>query len=346
MSKTIERAPDERVNWLGSAPFILMHLLPLGALFTGVPWVAWIVMAVLYFGRMWFITAGYHRYFAHRSYKMGRVMQFLIALGSSTAVQKGPIWWAAHHRHHHKYSDQENDIHSPKRGFWWSHMGWILCRKYDATRTELVPDLMKYPELRWLNKYWIVPQVALIAAVFGLGLLLTGGAIVPALGILFVGFFLSTILLSHTTYTINSLSHVFGRRRFATSDTSRNNWMLALITGGEGWHNNHHHYQGSTRQGFRWYEIDTTYYVLWVLSKLRLVRDLRTPSERALNSRLIKQGAPDIGTFDKYWARAVKALHHTSDLAIEKKQQLAELYAATLARLEEIARETPTEPAA
>jgi stearoyl-CoA desaturase (Delta-9 desaturase) len=348
--KSIERAPDERVNWLGSLPFFAMHLLPLGALFTGVPWVAWIIMAVLYFGRMWFVTAGYHRYFAHRTYKMSRVMQFIMALGASTAVQKGPIWWAAHHRHHHKHSDQNEDIHSPKRGFWWSHMGWILCRKYDPTRTELVPDLLKYPELRWLDKYWIIPQVTMIALVFGLGLLLTGGAIVPALGIVFIGFFLSTILLSHTTYTINSLSHVFGHRRYATNDTSRNNWLLALITGGEGWHNNHHHYQGSTRQGFKWWEIDTTYYVLWVMSKLRLVSNLRKPPKRVLTSRLIKQGAPDIGSFDKYWSRAVKAMQHsgqaTGEFALEKKQKLEDLYAATREKLLELAASTAPEPSA
>jgi stearoyl-CoA desaturase (Delta-9 desaturase) len=322
-----------------------MHLLPLGALFTGVPWVAWIILAVMYFGRMWFVTAGYHRYFAHRSYKMGRAMQFIMALGASTAVQKGPIWWAAHHRHHHKYSDQDDDIHSPKRGFWWSHMGWILCMKYDPPRTELVPDLMKYPELRWLDKYWIVPQLAAIAAVFGLGLLLTGG-IVPALGVTFIGFFLSTIMLSHTTYTINSLSHVFGRRRFATSDTSRNNWLLALITGGEGWHNNHHHYQGSTRQGFKWWEIDTTYYVLWVMSKLRLVSNLRKPPKRVLKARLIKEGAPDIGTFDAYWAKALKAMQQSGDFAVEQKEKLEELYAATRARLLELADSATREPVA
>ncbi len=337
MSKTIERAPDERVNWSGSAPFLIMHLLPLAALLTGVPWFAWIIMAVLYFGRMWLVTAGFHRYFAHRSYKMGRTMQFLMALGGTTAVQKGPLWWAAHHRHHHKFSDQDQDIHSPKRGFWWSHMGWILCRKYDATRMELVPDLAKFPELRWLNKYWIVPQLALAIAVFGLGFALTGG-LLPALGTVLIGFVLSTLLLSHTTYTINSLSHVIGRRRFATSDTSRNNWVLALITGGEGWHNNHHYYQGSARQGFRWWEIDTTYYGLWLLSKLGLVSNLHRPPKRLLEKHLIQKGAPDIGTFDKYLARAVKALHATGELAAEQKLALQELYATTKARALELVR--------
>ncbi|CAG0990262.1 partial stearoyl-CoA desaturase (Delta-9 desaturase), partial [Anaerolineae bacterium] len=190
-----------------------MHLLPLAALFTGAHWSAWIVMGALFLVRRWFITAGYHRYFAHRSYKMSRAMQFLMALGGTTAVQKGPLWWAAHHRHHHKHSDQPEDIHSPKRGFWWSHMGWVLCTKFDETRTELVPDLAKYPELRWLNRHPFIAPIILATLVFGLGLLITG-TFTGGLGMLFIGFFLSTILLSHTTYTINSLSHVFGTRRY------------------------------------------------------------------------------------------------------------------------------------
>jgi stearoyl-CoA desaturase (delta-9 desaturase) len=322
-----------------------MHLLPLGALFTGVPWFAWVIMAVLFFVRLWFVTAGFHRYFSHRSYKMGRVMQFIMALGATTAVQQGPIWWASVHRHHHKYSDQPEDAHSPKKGFFWSHIGWILSTKHDRTMTELVPDLVKYPELRWLDKYFLVPQLGLAVLVFLFGLLVTGGWL-PALGVLLIGFFLSTILLSHTCFTINSLSHVFGRRRFATRDTSRNNWFLALLTGGEGWHNNHHHYQSSTRQGFKWWEIDTTYYGLWVLSKLKLVSGLRKPPERVLNSHLLRNGAADIGMFHKHWERAVRVLQSagtaTGELAVEEKKKLEELYAATRAKVEEIAKATAT----
>lgn len=341
MNTASASSTSERIDWLGSAPFLLMHLLPLGALFTGAPWFAWVIMAVLYFGRMWFVTAGYHRYFAHRSYRMGRVMQFLVALGASTAVQQGPLWWAAVHRHHHKYSDQPQDIHSPRKGFSWSHIGWILSSKYQRTMTELVPDLAKYPELRWLDKYYLVPQLGLAALVFLLGLALTG-AWLPALGVMLVGFFLSTVLLSHTTFTINSLSHVIGRRRFATADTSRNNWLLALITGGEGWHNNHHHCQSSARQGFKWYEIDTTYYVLWLLSKLGLVRDLRGPSARALQSRLIRAGAADVGMFHKHWDRAMRALQAGGTLAADQRRKLNELYTATRAKVEEIARQGKT----
>jgi stearoyl-CoA desaturase (delta-9 desaturase) len=340
MSNSIE-GTRERVDWLGSAPFLLLHVLPLAAFFTGVPWFAWIIMAVLYFGRMWFVTAGFHRYFAHRSYKMGRVMQFIMALGATTALQQGPLWWAAIHRHHHKHSDQPQDVHSPKNGFYWSHIGWILSSNYNRTMTELVPDLVKYRELRWLDKYYLIPQLGLAAVVFLLGLLVTG-AWLPALGVLLVGWLLSTILMSHTTYTINSLSHVFGHRRYATRDTSRNNWLLALITGGEGWHNNHHHYQGSARQGFKWYEIDTTYYVLWVMSKLRLVSGLRKPPQRVLESHLVRNGAADIGMFHKHWDRAVRVLQSagtaTGEMATEQKQKLEELLAATKAKAEEIAR--------
>ena len=260
------------INWKASTPFLVLHLVPLALFWTSPGWKDFALCAALYFGRMFFITAGYHRYFAHRSYKLGRVMQFLMAMGGTTAVQKGPLWWAGNHRKHHRYSDTARDLHSPKHGFWWSHMGWILADAYSQTPTKVIKDFAKYPELRWLNRYHLVPPLALAALCYALG----------GLNGLLAGFFLSTVVLWHGTFTINSLAHVFGSRRFVTSDTSKNSLVLALITMGEGWHNNHHHFPTTANQGFYWWEIDGSYYVLWVLSRLGLARDLRRPPRHVL----------------------------------------------------------------
>ncbi len=342
MTHAFSRAADEKVDIrVGTVVFTIMHFVPLLAFFTGVHWSAWIIMAVLYLARVFFITAGYHRYFAHRSYRMGRFMQFLMGVAGTTAVQKGPLWWAAHHRHHHKHSDDQEDIHSPKRGFWWSHTGWILCKKYDKTHHDLIPDFTKYPELRFIDKFdWIAPLL-LGVAVWGLGYWITGTG-VGAWGITLVGFFLSTVLTWHATFTVNSLAHVFGNRRFATRDTSRNNLWIALATGGEGWHNNHHHYPGAACQGFYWYEIDTSWYVLKALSWVGLVSGLRRPPAHVLEKHLIKKGAADLGMFQTHWERAVKALADAQakagDVAIEQKQALEEMLSATRAKVEEFAK--------
>jgi stearoyl-CoA desaturase (delta-9 desaturase) len=249
-----------------------MHLMPFGAFFVEVVATDWIVLAALYSGRMVGITAGYHRYFAHRTYRMGRVMQFLVAILGTTACQKGVLWWAAHHRHHHGHSDLPEDIHSPRHGFWWSHVGWIVVETHDATRWDRIRDFAKYPELRFLNTHWWLPPAAL-----GIATLAAGGW-----GMLFVGFFLSTVLLYHATFLVNSAAHVWGSRRFATKDESRNNVLIALLTCGEGWHNNHHHYSGSARQGFFWWEIDVSYYAILLMRALGLAHDVRTPSPAAL----------------------------------------------------------------
>jgi len=199
-------------------------------------------------------------------------MQFLLALGGTTAVQKGPLWWAAHHRKHHLYADTDRDIHSPQRGFWWSHVGWFLCDKYKTVDYKDIRDLAKYPELRFLDRqHWLGPAVLLIVCA------LVGGY----RGVLF-GFFLSTVLLWHATFAVNSIAHLFGRRRYATSDTSRNSLLVALMTNGEGWHNNHHYYPTSARQGFFWWEVDLSYYLLYGLSTVGLVHDVRTPPQRIL----------------------------------------------------------------
>ena len=270
---------EDRIDWTRIVPFVLMHVACLAAFWTGVSPVALVVALIAYLVRMFAITGFYHRYFSHRSFKTSRAGQFIFGLLGASAVQRGPVWWAAHHRHHHVHSDQAGDTHSPRqRGFWYSHMGWFLTGKGFAPDLKLVKDLMRFPELRFLDRFDLFVPVLLGAGMFGLGALLQHVA--PELGtsggqMLVWGFFVSTVACSHATFTINSLSHVFGRQRYRTGDTSCNNWWLALVTLGEGWHNNHHYYPNSTRQGFYWYEYDITFYVLKLLSWLGIIWDLK-----------------------------------------------------------------------
>ena len=261
-----------RRRLLKAAPFVLSHLAVFGAIWSGVTWQAVVLCVVLLFVRVWGITAGYHRYFAHRTYKTSRAFQLFLAVLAQTSSQKGVLWWAAHHRVHHKLSDQPGDVHSPvQNSFYYAHVGWLFDDT-EETRWDKIRDFAKYPELRWLNKYWFVPPTVLAVSCF----LLAGW---PGL---FIGFFLSTVLLWHNTFLINSLTHVWGKKRFDTTDESRNNMLTALLTLGEGWHNNHHHYQSSCRNGFYWWEIDVTYYVLKLLSWVGLVWDIRDVPDHVL----------------------------------------------------------------
>ncbi|NBW39782.1 acyl-CoA desaturase [bacterium] len=261
-----------------------VHLVCIFALFTDVSWIALAVCAFLYFIRMFAITGGYHRYFSHRTFKTSRVFQFLLGFLGATSGQKGPIWWSSHHRHHHQHSDQPDDVHSPVvSGIYYAHIGWILSRQFIHTRHELVKDLTKFPELKLLDAYNWIPPTALGFFCFYLGVALDH--FFPALGtsgfqMLMWGFFVSTVLLYHGTFCINSFTHLFGSRRFQTTDDSRNNLLLSLITLGEGWHNNHHRYPGSEKQGFYWWEIDITHYILKCLSWFGIVWDLRVPPQR------------------------------------------------------------------
>ncbi len=267
---------ERRIEWLRTLPFIGMHLMCFGVIWVGVSSTALIVAAALYVLRLVAITAFYHRYFSHRTFRTSRALQFVFALIGTMAVQRGPLWWAAHHRHHHAHADEKNDSHSPSQhGFWWSHVGWFMNRSNFRTRSELIQDLMRYPELRLLDRFDIVPPIALAAVLF-----FAGGA-----QLLIWGFFISTVLLHHVTFTVNSLAHRFGRRRYATSDDSRNNWWIALLTFGEGWHNNHHHFPGSVRQGFYWWEIDLTYYLLRAMAACGLVWDLKSVPARFRDAR-------------------------------------------------------------
>jgi stearoyl-CoA desaturase (delta-9 desaturase) len=272
-----ERA--DRIDWLRAAPFLAMHLACLGVLWVGVSGVALGVAAALYAVRMFALTGFYHRYFAHRTFRTSRAVQFLFALIGAACVQRGPLWWAAHHRHHHRHADTPLDPHSPAvHGFAWSHMGWFLTPRAFRTEWARIPDLARYPELRWLDRYDTLVPLVLALALYGLGTLLE--RVAPGLHtsggqMLVWGFFVSTIVLFHATVTINSLAHRYGTRRFDTRDDSRNNLWLALLTFGEGWHNNHHFFPGSARQGFRWWEIDLTWYGLRLMAALGLVRDLK-----------------------------------------------------------------------
>lgn len=278
------------VDWVRIIPFALLHLACFAVIWVGVSWFAVVVAVALYFARMFAVTAFYHRYFSHRTFETSRAAQFVFALAGATCVQRGPLWWAAHHRTHHASSDEPADPHSPRqRGFWWSHIGWITARGNFATKLERVRDLAKFPELCWLDRFDTVVPIASAAALYGLGALL--GYVAPSLETsgpqLLVWGIISTIVLFHATFTINSLAHVWGRRVFATSDTSRNNFWLALLTLGEGWHNNHHHFPGAVRQGFHWWQVDVSYYLLRALASLGIIWDLRPVPARVLAQRIV-----------------------------------------------------------
>jgi stearoyl-CoA desaturase (Delta-9 desaturase) len=301
---------DEKFSWgTITIPFIIMHIMPFFAIFTGVTWTDVLILVVLYFSRIFFITIGFHRYFAHRAYKMNRFWQFVVAFLASTSAQKGVLGWAGYHRHHHHNSDQPEDIHSPLKGFWWSHMLWFMCEKYKNTPHHLIPDFAKYPELRWLDRHHIVP-----ATILGLSVLFLFGP-----GALFIGFFLSTVLLYHGTFFINSLTHIVGRRRYVTNDSSRNSFILALITGGEGWHNNHHHFAGSARHAVKWWEFDFGYLGLKVMELFGVVRDLRLTPKKIINRDLIKDGIFDTGLFHVRLAKA-------TDIILNVRNQTEEAY--------------------
>jgi stearoyl-CoA desaturase (delta-9 desaturase) len=272
------------VNLLKQAVFWGVHAACLMVFWVGASWVAVGMCVLLYLVRMFAITGGYHRYFSHRSYKTSRLFQFILAFVGATSAQKGPIWWASHHRHHHRYSDTEEDIHPPKiYGLWWAHVGWILSAQFLQPRLDLVKDFVKFPEIRWVDDNHVIAPILLAVCVFFLGAGL--GHYAPGLHtngtqMLVWGFFVSTTLLYHGTFAINSFTHLIGRRRFKTSDDSRNNFFLAIVTMGEGWHNNHHRYPGAEPQGMYWWEIDLSHYILKALSWLGIVWDLRTHPER------------------------------------------------------------------
>ena len=295
-------------------PFVLVHLGCFAAIWTGVTWQALAICITLYWLRIFAIGAGYHRYFSHRAYSTSRAFQFVLAFLSQTTTQKSVIWWASKHRHHHLHSDTGQDVHSPRHhGFIYSHLGWIFARRHDTPDLAKVTDLTRFPELMWLHRNEQVPAIALALLCF----LLAGWS-----GLV-VGFLWSTVLVYHATFCINSLAHVSGSKRYVTGDNSRNNWLLAIFTMGEGWHNNHHAYQSSVRQGFKWWEFDPTYYLLRALSWTGLVWDLKTPpepvlrNEQRLGAKVINRAAEELAARfnSERIAAAIAAALHTPELS-------------------------------
>ncbi len=268
------------LHWI---PFVILHAGCLGVIWVGWSLTAALVAVAMYLVRMFAITAFYHRYFSHRTFRTHRAWQFVFAVLGASAVQRGPLWWAAQHRRHHAHSDRPEDPHSPdEHGVYWAHMGWLTARINLVTDLKRVRDLARFPELVFLNRFELLVPVLTAAAMYALGAVLA--TVAPGLGtsgpqMLVWGFFISTVALFHGTCLINSAAHRLGRRRYATGDSSRNSLLLALLTLGEGWHNNHHHYPSSVRQGFYWWEIDPTYYGLRLLAALGVIRDLRPVPE-------------------------------------------------------------------
>jgi len=265
--------------------FLLVHVACAAAIWTGVTPRALVLCVLLYVIRMFGITAGYHRYFSHRAFKTSRWFQFVLACVAQSSTQKGVLWWAACHRHHHRHSDTEADVHSPRlQGFLYSHFLWVFARSNRTLPPGSVRDLTRFPELIFLNRFYMLPPIVLATAIW-----LIGGWTD-----LIVGFFWSTVLLYHGTFAINSLAHTFGNQPYDTRDDSRNNWWLAVITMGEGWHNNHHIYQRSARQGFRWYEVDATFYILTMLKWVGLVWDVATPPRTITHAKRRIAAAPEL----------------------------------------------------
>jgi stearoyl-CoA desaturase (Delta-9 desaturase) len=314
-----EGADHNDIVYPSAIPFVIVHLICFAAIWTGITWQAVAIGIFLYWVRIFAIGAGYHRYFSHRSYATSRAFQFVLAVLSQSTAQKSVLWWAAKHRHHHLHSDTECDVHSPRhKGFLYSHLGWLFSRRHHKADLVKVADLACYTELMWLHRFELVPAVAL-----GALCLLIGGW-----SGLIVGFFWSTVLLYHATFCINSLAHVRGSKRYVTGDDSRNNWLLALFTMGEGWHNNHHACQRSVRQGFRWWEIDPTYYILKAAARLGLVWDLKAPpvelvrNEQRLGARVINRAAGQLAArFNPDWiALAIaSALERSQVAALQSK---------------------------
>jgi len=302
------------IAYPSAIPFLLVHLGCVAAIWTGVTWPAIALCFGLYWLRMFGVTGGYHRYFSHRAFATGRIFQFILAFLAQSTAQKSVLWWAAKHRHHHLHSDTREDVHSPRHaGFLYSHVGWIFARRHDSTDLAAVPDLARYPELVWLHKYEILPAVALGGICF----------LVAGWSGLVVGFLWSTVLVYHATFCINSLAHVRGSKRYVTGDDSRNNIALALLTMGEGWHNNHHACPSSVRQGFRWWEIDLSWYILKLLSWAGIVADLKAPplrvlrNEQQLGSRIIHRAAEQLaaGFNAERIAQAIASAMHAPDLS-------------------------------
>lgn len=279
---------DTKIQWVRILPFILLHLACFAVFWVGISWFAVIFMLTFYLVRMFAITAFFHRYLSHKTFQTSRPVQFIFLLLGTMSAQRGPLWWAAHHRYHHRFTDTAQDPHSSTHGFWYSHIGWFLNEQNVSTRKDAIKDWLKFPEIVWLDRFSL--PVVLITA-FIIYLLGEWVAVShPGFGtsgpqLLVWGFVISTVLLIHATLCINSLAHLYGSRDFDTPDNSRNNLFLSILTLGEGWHNNHHYYAGSARQGFFWWQIDMTYYGLKLMSWCGLVWGIKPVPPRIYAAR-------------------------------------------------------------
>ncbi|WP_150466612.1 acyl-CoA desaturase [Francisella sp. SYW-9] len=262
--------------------FSTMHLACLAIFFVNYNITALLVFLITFSIRTFALTAGYHRYFSHKAFQTSRVFQFILALVGTWASQKGPLWWSGHHRYHHIHSDKETDMHSPKNGVFQAHVGWVFEARSDDVDPKFIKDWVKYPEIVWLDKY-----AHESFALYLVGLFILGSCIsyfyptleTSGLAFVFWGGILSTVLLYHTTFSVNSICHIFGSRDYQTTDNSRNNWLVALITFGEGWHNNHHKFAYSIRNNLKFWQIDITYIILCVLKKFRIVWNFKQPKK-------------------------------------------------------------------
>lgn len=248
-----------------SYPFILFHLAGIAGAILYPPTLNLLLLCLgTYILKLFLITAGYHRYFSHKSFKTSRAVQFIFAFLGATVAMKSAVWWAAGHRYHHKYSDKPNDLHTPVHNPWLCYGGWVLLRHHFEVKKEFIPDLIKFPELFWLHKYNYLPLFLSFIGLYFLG----------GLEFVFWGGVISSLLCWHAVFIVNSFSHIWGSQPYESHDQSRNNWLIALITLGEGWHNNHHYYPHSVNNGFKWYEFDPTYYALLLMEKCGLIWDL------------------------------------------------------------------------
>ena len=297
--KVLNRIINDEDNRLlmASSPILLMHVIALGAFFTGFSWAALIALVVTYLVRVFALTAGFHRYFSHRAFKTSRFFQFVLAWVGTSSAQLGPMWWAANHRHHHQHSDKPEDIHSPViKDAFWAHIGWVMCRAYREIQYDRIKDLVKFPELRFIDRFHVLPVLTLIAALYVIGSVLN--AYFPGLGtsgvqMVMWGFFVSTILVYHVTFLVNSATHIFGKKRFVTDDESRNSWWVALLTFGEGWHNNHHRWPLSARQGMYWWEFDLTYLIIRFLQAIGIVWDVKVYPKKIYEEALVGATKPN-----------------------------------------------------
>jgi stearoyl-CoA desaturase (delta-9 desaturase) len=330
MTDRLHPTEHHDIVYPSAIPFVLVHLACLAVFWTGVTWQALALGIALYWLRIFAIGAGYHRYFSHRAYATSRAFQFVLAVLAQSTAQKSVLWWAAKHRHHHLYSDTEDDVHSPRqRGFLYSHMGWVFASRHDTFDAVKVDDLMRHPELRWLHRHERLPALALAVLCY----------FIAGWPGLVIGFFCSTVLVYHATFCINSLAHVCGRKRYVTGDDSRNNWLLAVFTMGEGWHNNHHACQSSVRQGFRWWEFDPTFYALKLLSWIGVVWNLKRPSqalvrnEQRLGSRVVERAARQLAASfnsERIAVAVACALERPSLSSLQQRLKNVQLQAAEI----------------